>query len=64
MATGSADIAAPCQGERLTVVVVVVGGVVGWCTPRPPPTHTFIFLRLSLPVSGLSIRIHLSDGSF
>lgn len=42
MATGSADIAAPCQGERLAAVAAE-GGVGGWGAlpppvPSPPPS--------------------------
>lgn len=72
MATGSADIAAPCQGERLGVVAVVeevavVGGAAkgrggGVALPPPPPPSSFCGALFLSP--GLSIRIHLSDGSF
>lgn len=62
MATGSADIAAPCQGERLGVVVVVGGTAKGpGAGVRCPPSSFCGSLFLS---PGLSIRIHLSDGSF
>lgn len=52
MATGSADIAALCQGERLRVVVVVVGGTAkgvggGVCTSSTPP----LLLHLSAALS-------------